>query len=235
MCALLGRAKGWHVLLGRDDELVRLARHLAGIRSRAGTALALVGEPGIGKTALLQWAAADAAGMRVLRATGVESEVELAFSGLAELCMPILEHLDEIPPPQRTALSGAFALEAGTPGDRFALAMGAVSLRAGCVEGAAGPAAGGRRAVARPGVCRRAALRDAPRARPARRDDRRQPPRRVRRRRHRDAGGARSSRRCRARAARALRRRGLGGARARRPERRQPARADGAHAHADGR
>src|SRR5262245_53956528 len=116
------------VLLGREQELRRLDGHLAAIRARAGTAVALVGDPGIGKTALLQWAAAEATGMRVLRATGVESEVELAFSGLAELCLPLLEHLGEIPPPQRTALSGAFALEAGSSEDRFALAMGAVSL-----------------------------------------------------------------------------------------------------------
>ena len=91
------------MLLGRDHELACLARHLTAIRSGAGTALALVGEPGIGKTALLQWAAAEARGMRVLRATGVESEVELAFSGLAELCLPLFAHLDEIPPPQPTA------------------------------------------------------------------------------------------------------------------------------------
>src|SRR6185436_1549957 len=116
-------------------ELARLTRHLADIRAQAGTALALVGDPGIGKTALLQWAAAEANGMRVLRATGVESEVELAFSGLAELCLPLFGHLGEIPPPQRTALGGAFALEAGSLGDRFALAMGAVSL----VQAAARP------------------------------------------------------------------------------------------------
>ena len=86
------------------------------------------GEPGIGKTALLEWAAGQADEMRVLRATGIESELELAFSGLAELCLPLLGRLDEIPAPQRDALRAAFALADGRPGDRFVLAMATASL-----------------------------------------------------------------------------------------------------------
>jgi DNA-binding CsgD family transcriptional regulator len=82
----------------------------------------------VGKTALLEWAAEHADGMRVLRATGIESELELAFSGLAELSLPVLEHVEEIPSPQRHALRAALALEDGRSGDRFVLALATMSL-----------------------------------------------------------------------------------------------------------
>ncbi len=108
--------------------MARIATQLGEIRAGHGTALVLKGEPGIGKTALLEWAAGQADEIRVLRATGIESDLELAFSALAELCLPLLERLDEIPAPQGAALRAAFALAGGRPGDRFALAMATVSL-----------------------------------------------------------------------------------------------------------
>ena len=108
--------------------MARISTQLGEIRAGRGAALALQGEPGIGKTALLDWAAGQAGDMRMLRATGIESELELAFSGLAELCMPLLGRLDEIPAPQRDALRAAFALADGRPGDRFVLAMATASL-----------------------------------------------------------------------------------------------------------
>lgn len=115
-------------LIGRDRETTRIAAQLGEIRAGRGAALMLQGEAGIGKTALLEWAAGQAEEMRVLRATGIESELELAFSGLAELCLPLLGRLDEIPAPQRGALRAAFALDAARPGDRFVLAMATASL-----------------------------------------------------------------------------------------------------------
>ena len=108
--------------------MARITAQLGEIRAGRGAALMVQGEAGIGKTALLEWAAGQADGMRVLRATGIESELELAFSGLAELCLPLLGRLDEIPAPQRDALRGAFALADGRPGDRFVLAMATASL-----------------------------------------------------------------------------------------------------------
>src|SRR5918995_2001193 len=115
-------------LIGRAVEAARISTQLEEIRAGRGAALALQGEPGIGKTALLEWAAGQADDMRVLRATGIESELELAFSGLAELCFPLLGRLDEIPAPQAGALRAAFALADGRPGDRFVLAMATASL-----------------------------------------------------------------------------------------------------------
>jgi DNA-binding CsgD family transcriptional regulator len=115
-------------LIGRRAELARISTLLGEIRAGRGAALALHGEPGIGKTALLESAAAQAHGIRVLRATGIESELELAFSGLAELCLPLLGRLDEIPEPQANALRAAFALADGRPGDRFVLALATASL-----------------------------------------------------------------------------------------------------------
>ena len=78
------------MLLGRDDERLALDRLLAEARQGRSGVLALVGEPGIGKTALLEHAAEQANGMRVLRARGVESEAEVPFAGLAELLRPAL-------------------------------------------------------------------------------------------------------------------------------------------------
>ena len=85
------------------------------------------GEAGVGKTALLDYAAA-AAGMRVLRGTGIESEAELPFAALQLLLRPALGRLDVLPPPQAQALRGAFGL-AGPPGaDRFLIGLAALSL-----------------------------------------------------------------------------------------------------------
>jgi DNA-binding CsgD family transcriptional regulator len=115
-------------LIGRGAEMARITTQLDAIRAGRGAALMLQGDAGIGKTALLEWAAGQADEMRVLRATGIESELELSFSGLAELCLPLLGRLDEIPVPQADALRAALALADGRPGDRFVLAMATASL-----------------------------------------------------------------------------------------------------------
>jgi DNA-binding CsgD family transcriptional regulator len=116
------------MLLGRDDERLALDRVLAQARQGRSGVLALVGEPGIGKTSLLEHAAAQADGMRVLRARGVQSEAEVPFAGLAELLRPALPALDRIPPPQASALAGALALEPATAQDRFAVGAATLSL-----------------------------------------------------------------------------------------------------------
>ncbi|MGH2948239.1 MAG: AAA family ATPase, partial [Solirubrobacteraceae bacterium] len=98
------------MLLGRDAERARLQDLLAGARGGASAALLLRGDPGIGKSALLEDVAEAAEGMTVLRARGVESESELAFAGLADLLRPVLGELDGLPGPQGPALAGALAL-----------------------------------------------------------------------------------------------------------------------------
>lgn len=116
------------MLLGREEERLALDRLLAEARDGRSGVLALVGEPGIGKTALLEYAAGRAEGMRVLRARGIESEAEVPFAGLAELLRPALAAFDRIPAPQASALAGALALGPATARDRFAIGAATLSL-----------------------------------------------------------------------------------------------------------
>src|SRR3954447_7563844 len=122
------------MLLGRNDERLALDRLLAEARGGRSGVLALVGEPGIGKTALLDHAAQQAEGMRLLRARGVEAEAQIPFAGLAELLRPALAHIERIPAPQAAALSGALALAPATAGDRFAIGAATLSLLSACGE-----------------------------------------------------------------------------------------------------
>src|SRR5436305_6998515 len=114
------------MLLGREDERLALDRLLAEARDGRSGVLAFVGEPGIGKSALLDHAAERAPGMRVVRARGIESEAEVPFAGLAELLGPATAHLDRIPARQAEALSGA--LELGPPAATGRFAVGAATL-----------------------------------------------------------------------------------------------------------
>jgi hypothetical protein len=93
-----------------------------------GRALVLRGEPGIGKTALLEYAIESASGFRIARAAGVESEMELAFAALHQLCAPALDRLERLPGPQRDALGVAFGLRAGEAPDRFLVGLAVLSL-----------------------------------------------------------------------------------------------------------
>ena len=122
------------MLLGRNDERLALDRLLAQARGGRSGVLALVGEPGIGKTALLDHVALQADGMRVLRARGIESEAEIPFAGLAELLRPVLSALDRIPVPQSAALAGALALAPASAGDRFAIGAATLSLLSAAAE-----------------------------------------------------------------------------------------------------
>src|SRR2546421_12284864 len=118
------------MLLGRDEERLAIDRLLAEARSGRSGVLAFVGEPGIGKTALLEYAAARAGEMRVLRARGIESETEVPFAGLLELLRPALGLLDRIAAPQAQALSGSLALRPAQARDRFAVGAATLSLLA---------------------------------------------------------------------------------------------------------
>ena len=105
-------------------------------QARWGSSAVLVvhGEPGIGKTALLDYAAGRAVGFRVVRAWGVESEMELAFAGLHQLCVPMLGRLDQLPGPQRDALAVAFGMREGPAPDRFLVGLAVLSLLAATAE-----------------------------------------------------------------------------------------------------
>jgi DNA-binding CsgD family transcriptional regulator/tetratricopeptide (TPR) repeat protein len=122
------------VLPGRADEGARIDRLLDGARGGVSAALIVHGDPGIGKTALLDEVAAAAAGFTVLRAQPLQTESELPFAGLSDLLRPLLPLLDRIPEPQAAVLSGALALGPPTPGDRFAAAAATLSLLAAGAE-----------------------------------------------------------------------------------------------------
>lgn len=96
--------------------------------------LVLRGEPGVGKSALAEYLVESAAGCRILRAAGVESEMELAFAGLHQLCVPMLGQLDRLPEPQRDALGIAFGMRAGSAPDRFMVGLAVLSLLAEVAE-----------------------------------------------------------------------------------------------------
>ena len=97
---------------------------------RAGGSRVLVvrGEPGVGKSALLDYLAGRASGCRVVRTAGVESEMELAFAGLHQLLAPALDRIDRLPGPQREALRTAFGLSAGPAPDRFLVGLAVLGL-----------------------------------------------------------------------------------------------------------
>src|SRR6266545_3076556 len=103
------------MLLGRDAETALVDDLLATARTGQSSALIVLGEPGVGKSALLEYAASEARDMHVLRARGMESESELAFSGLSDLLRPLLPALPRIPAPQAAALQAALGLARGAP------------------------------------------------------------------------------------------------------------------------
>ncbi|NGY63707.1 AAA family ATPase [Lentzea sp. NEAU-D13] len=116
------------MLMGRESERRQIERLVAGARLGHGGVLAITGDPGVGKTALLHHAAECATGMNVLRAAGSEPEREIPFGALHQVLRPALDRLDEIPAPQAQALSVALALRPGTTGDRFAVGAATLSL-----------------------------------------------------------------------------------------------------------
>ena len=112
---------GWsvQVLLGRRHECVTLDQVLTDVRAGHSRALVIRGDAGVGKSVLMEHIAAQASGCRVVRASGVESEMELAFAGLHQFCTPLLDLRVRLPAPQRDALETAFGLSVGeSPDDR---------------------------------------------------------------------------------------------------------------------
>jgi DNA-binding NarL/FixJ family response regulator len=117
-------------LRGRTSECALLDDLVSAIRRGESRSVVLRGEAGIGKTALLEYLVTSASDLRVVRAVGVESEMELAFASLHQLCAPLLDRIEELPAPQRRALETVFGLSDGTAPDRFLVGLAVLSLLA---------------------------------------------------------------------------------------------------------
>jgi DNA-binding CsgD family transcriptional regulator len=115
-------------LLGRTRERAAIDRLLADMRRGKSAVLVVRGEAGIGKTALLQYLVDSAPDANLARAGGVESEMELAFASLHQLCAPMLDRRTRLPPPQRQALEVVFGLSEGAPPDRFLVGLAVLGL-----------------------------------------------------------------------------------------------------------
>jgi DNA-binding CsgD family transcriptional regulator/tetratricopeptide (TPR) repeat protein len=119
---------------GRTREREALDRLLENVRGGNSAVLVIRGEAGVGKTALLRYAAREAVGVRLAQIAGVEAEMELPFASLHQLCAPVLGCLSALPHPQRDALSVAFGITFGDAPDRFLVALAALSLLAEAAE-----------------------------------------------------------------------------------------------------
>src|ERR1700748_2250045 len=116
------------MLLDRLPERAALSQLLDTARAGGSGVLVVCGGPGVGETALLGGAIRSAAGLRVAQVAGIESEMELAFAALQQLCAPMLDKLESLPDPQRAALGIAFGLKAGAAPDRFLVGLATLSL-----------------------------------------------------------------------------------------------------------
>jgi len=125
------RASGF---IGRTSERATLDGLLATARGGHSGVLVIRGEAGIGKTALLRYAARQAAGFRVAQVAGVQAEMELPFAGLHQLCAPVLPRADALPPPQRDALEVALGLASGAVPDRFLVGLAVLGLLSAVAE-----------------------------------------------------------------------------------------------------
>jgi DNA-binding CsgD family transcriptional regulator len=121
-------------LLGRRSECETLDRLVTDVVSGRSRAIVLRGDAGVGKTAVLRYLSDRVASWHVATAVGVESEMELAYSGLHQLCAHMLDHLERLPGPQRDALATTFGLSAGPPPDRFLVGLATLTLFAEVAE-----------------------------------------------------------------------------------------------------
>jgi DNA-binding CsgD family transcriptional regulator len=128
MSMLFSARRRTTTLTGRQSERDVLDRFIEAVGTGESSALVLRGEPGVGKTALLEYAVEHARGFRVVRAAGVQSEMELAYAGLHQLLAPMLDRVDHLPAPQSEALRTAFGLASGRPADRFLLGLAVLTL-----------------------------------------------------------------------------------------------------------
>src|SRR5690349_5027526 len=117
-----------NALLDRIAETGALEGMLTGVRDGLSGVLVLRGEAGVGKTALLDWAAGRAGDMLVTRVAGAEAEMDMGFAGLHQLLVPFLGGLEGLPAPQRQALGSAFGLVDGPPPDRFLVGLAALTV-----------------------------------------------------------------------------------------------------------
>jgi DNA-binding CsgD family transcriptional regulator len=115
-------------LLGRQRERKALDGLLTAARGGAGGVLVVDGDPGVGKTALLDWAVETSSEFRVMRTAGVEGEMALPFAALQQLCAPILELIERLPQPQREAVAVAFGLAAGQVPNPFLVGLAVLGL-----------------------------------------------------------------------------------------------------------
>src|SRR5262249_38740702 len=122
------------LLLGREGECEVLDGLVAAARDGQGRALVIQGEPGVGKTALLQYAVAESRGLMVATTVGVEGEMDFPFSALQRLCAPLLRCLDRLADPQRVALEVAFGMSSGRTPDRFLVGLAVLSLLSAAAE-----------------------------------------------------------------------------------------------------
>jgi DNA-binding CsgD family transcriptional regulator len=119
---------GGRLFVGRGIECAELDELLWVVRAGGSRALVVVGEPGSGKTALLDYLVGEGSGCRVVRGSGVEPEMELVFGGLHQLCAPLLDRAGRLPEPQRNALRTALGLAAGPEPDRFLVGLAVLGL-----------------------------------------------------------------------------------------------------------
>jgi DNA-binding CsgD family transcriptional regulator/tetratricopeptide (TPR) repeat protein len=118
------------VLVGRSGDCGALDELVEGIRRGLSRSLVILGEPGIGKTRLLEYAMQAADGVRTVRIAGLEPELRLGFAALHRMLVPFLDRVGLLPDPQREALDSAFGLAAGPPVDRFLVSMSVLTLLA---------------------------------------------------------------------------------------------------------
>jgi DNA-binding CsgD family transcriptional regulator len=130
----MAAATGASPFLNRNREREHLDTLLADVRAGHSAALVLRGEAGVGKTALLRYAARQASGFRTAQIAGVEAEMELAFAGMHLLCAPMLDRLDTLPAPQQEALRVALGVATGNPPDRFLVSLATLSLLSAVAE-----------------------------------------------------------------------------------------------------
>ena len=115
-------------LIDRQAECGKLDRLVEAVRAGESRAIVVSGDPGVGKTALLEHLSRQASGCRLARIAGVQSEMELPFAALHQLCAPMLDKLPGLPNPQRDALEIAFGMSSGSAPDRFLVGLAVLGL-----------------------------------------------------------------------------------------------------------
>ena len=122
------------MLVDRREERRTLDMLVQSLRAGESRALVISGEPGIGKTALLDYLSHNAAGCRVERVAGFQSEMQLPFAAVQQLCVPFMDRIGQLAPPQQAALETAFGLSDQPPADLFIVGLAVLELLADAAE-----------------------------------------------------------------------------------------------------